>query len=112
MADEQREILVFMADLIRATEAGAVRWEQAGPEAFYVDTGDGIVRVESLGENDHPFVMQIWDEDDRLMYEMRTELAPFYNEPEAMAAALFSAARKSVFDIEGTIQKIRRSLGI
>jgi hypothetical protein len=111
-ADEQREILAFIADLIRATEAGEVQWEQAGPEAFHVATPGGIVRIESLSDQDHPFVVQIYDAEERLIYEMRTELAPFYNEPEMLTSTLFHAARGSLFDVGGTIQRIRHSLGM
>jgi len=110
--EEEREIFGFLGDLVKATAAGEVNWEQTGPETFEVDTSSGGIRVQSLSEQDHPFVVQIFDEEGRLIYELRTEVAPFYNEPEVLAASLFAAARSSIYDVGGTIQRIRHNLGL
>ena len=108
------EIISFVRDLIRATTANEVRWVQEDEDGrlFYISSGGGIVYVGNVGNEDHPFFLQIFDTDERKLYELRTEVAPFYSELEMLISQLFKAARGSIYDVRGTIKGIRDSLGI
>ena len=110
----QREVIDLVEDLITATEKGDAQWELLcePEELFGLSTPGGIVTIHSAGHREHPFVLRLFDANERKLYEMATEVAPFYNSPEALLERLFQAARNSVFDVGGTIRQIRGSLGI
>jgi hypothetical protein len=110
----QREVSSLVQDLIAATTSGQVDWEQMDEhgELFVMRSSGGLVSIGSMNGRDHPFFLRIFDADERKIYELLTEVAPFYGGLEAQVAELFVAARDSVYDVRGTIESIRDSLGI
>jgi len=110
----QREVASLVQDLIAATDSGQVSWEQMDEdgELFAMGSPGGLVSVGSMNGREHPFFLRIFDVDERKIYEMVTEVAPFYSGLEAQVAELFMSARNSVYDVRGTIERIRGSLGI
>lgn len=110
----RQEIYAFVDDLIAATNSGAARWQESSDSSdfFFLETRGGTVNVESMAAGGHPFVFRIFDDTGRKMYELHTEIAPFYSPEEERLAELYAAARNSVYDVSGTVLKIRRALGL
>jgi len=110
---DRHEVSSFVRDLILATREGRTKWSASDTaEFFYLETAGGTVNIRSEGEGEHPIVFRIYDDQGRQMYEMRTEVAPFYGREEGELAQLFAAARSSVFDVQGTLRNIRESLDL
>jgi selenocysteine lyase/cysteine desulfurase len=110
----QSEIMRLVRDLVPATKSGVARWSiiRQDPETFALDTPAGSLTVHSAAGREHPYVLRLYDSEERKLFEMKTEVAPFYNASEAQLEDLFNAARDSVFDVSGTVERIRDSLGI
>lgn len=115
MHEEDRlEVFGFVRDLIQATNRGVLTWtgNQDGT-AFSLETPNGTVYIASLGgSNGHPYVVTVVDPSGREVFEYRTELGDWYNEDEDLIARLFTAAHRSLFDVSGTIKRMRRSLDL
>ena len=110
----QKDVIDLVEDLARATEAGTLTWNlfSDAEERFGLETPGGSVTIESRNNREHPFVLRLFDRTDKKIFEMQTEVAPFYNTPEMQLERLFGVARNSVFDVGGTIAQIRQSLDI
>lgn len=112
---DQSEVFSFVRDLVGATDGGDLQWESqdSSGTSFSLSTPTGIVYITSLGgSKGHPYVLTICDPDDRQIFEARSELGNWYNEQEELLALLFAAARRSVFDVTGTIQRMRNALNL
>jgi hypothetical protein len=112
--DERREVMALVRDVLQDTKEGHLTWSQADDagEAFDLETSGGSLRIVSVGKKEHPFRLLLFDTNIRKVFEMETEVASFYSEEESLLEALFRAAHASVYDVSGTVQRIRNSLDL